>query len=147
MTPDTAAQVGTSISILLGVVTFVFGVRVYKRQMNAQLFVEYTGRFEEIMKSFPENSWTARLNAANLPDPSEALSLSVLKHLNLCSEEFYLFKRRYLSADVWRIWEGEIKRTLATPLFVREWRTLKTEFASYPEFRSFVEKAIQTVEK
>jgi hypothetical protein len=144
MTPDTAAQVGTSISILLGVVTFVFGVRVYKRQMNAQLFVEYTGRFEDIMKSFPENSWTARLNEESLPAPSERLSLSVLKYLNLCSEEFYLYRRKYLAAEVWKIWEAEIKRTLATPLFVREWRTLKSEFKSYPEFQEFVEAAMES---
>ena len=55
-----------------------------------------------------------------LLDPSEELTLCVLKYLNLCSEEFYLDKSKYLADQVWKIWEGKIKRTLATPLFIRE---------------------------
>jgi hypothetical protein len=80
------------------------------------------------------------------PGANDELSLSALKYLNLCSEEFYLQKKGYLAQDIWNIWETEIKRTLGTPLFVGEWTKLKCEFKSYPEFQSFGEQA-QSVSK
>jgi hypothetical protein len=64
----------------------------------------------------------------------------VLRYLNLSSEEYYLFKRGYLRADVWRIWEGEMVRTLRSPLLRREWTKLASEFVSYPEFSTYVEQ-------
>ena len=93
------------------------------------------------MQSFPRGTWNSRLNInAEPPECSDELSLSVLKYLNLCAEEYYLYKRGYLAKDVWKIWECELNRTLRSPLFKREWRTLIGEFESYPEFRDFVQK-------
>jgi hypothetical protein len=142
MTLEVIAQFATALSVVIAVLTVLLAIRVYRRQMNAQLFVGYTGRYEQIMGSFPKDGWSARLNLVDkLPERSDELSLCVLKYLNLCSEEFYLHKRKYLADEVWKIWEREIKRTLATPLFVREWKNLKGEFESYPEFQQFVEAA------
>ena len=53
MTPEVVAQLATSASVLIAVIAVFVGIRVYKRQMNAQLFVEYTGRYEQIMGNFP----------------------------------------------------------------------------------------------
>lgn len=147
MTLEVIAQFATALSVVIAVVTVLLGIRVYRRQMNAQLFVEYTGRYEQIMGSFPRDNWQARLTMEDyLPDPSDELSLCVLKYLNLCSEEFYLHKKKYLADDVWNIWEAEINRTLATPLFVREWSKLRPEFESYPEFQIFVEQAAKPLD-
>ncbi len=65
----------------------------------------------------------------------------MLRYLNLCSEEFYLYKKKYLSSHIWRIWEAELKRTLSSPLVLREWAGLREEFRSYPEFLEYVERA------
>ena len=112
--------------------------------MNAQVFIAYTGRFEEIMQSFPGDTWTARFSISDtLPEPSKELSRSVLRYLNLCSEEFYLYKRGYLAREIWEIWRAELERMLRAPLFRREWQTLRSEFIDYPEFRTYVE-TVQT---
>jgi hypothetical protein len=144
MSIELIIQIGTLLSILFGIAAFFWGINSYKRQMHAQVFIEYTKRFEEIMQSFPRNAWMARLNSESaLPEPSDELSISVLKYLNLCSEEYYLCKDGYLSKRIWRIWEAELKRTLQTPLFKREWQRLSNEFQAYPEFRSYVNEAQQ----
>jgi hypothetical protein len=62
----------------------------------------------------------------------------------LSSEEFYLYKRKYIRRDVWKIWEGEMLRTFRSPLFRREWQKLSSEFVSYPEFFNYKEEAQQT---
>lgn len=142
MSLDFWVQLGTLISIVFGVATFFWGVKSYNRQMNAQVFLEYTKRFDEIMQSFPPNAWAARLNSDEaLSESSNAISMSVLRYLNLCSEEYYLCKNNYLSRKVWGIWEAELKRTLRTPLFMREWKKLSDEFQAYPDFRNYVETA------
>ena len=136
---NTVLQVVTIVSILFGIYTFFSGVRSYNKQMNAQVFLQYTQRYEEIMKSFPKNGWAARINSDEaLPEPSDEISLCALRYFNLCSEEYYLYQDKYLSKRVWGIWEKELVRTLRTPLFRREWIRLRDEFDAYPEFQAFV---------
>ena len=137
-----AIKIGTLISAVAGILTLFIGIRIYKRQTNTQIFLEYTKRYNEIMESFPPEARPARLSLEDkMPDQSEGLSISILRYLNLCSEEYYLCERGYLSKELWGIWEDELKRTLNSPLFVREWEGLRNEFLSYPEFLEFVDDA------
>ncbi|MGA8408568.1 MAG: hypothetical protein WB680_15440 [Candidatus Acidiferrales bacterium] len=123
--------------------SLIVAIVLYRRQSNAQIFLEYTKRYSDVMNMFPPDGRKARLNLfAEPPAESNNLSLAVLRYLNLCSEEFYLCKKKYLSNHVWKIWEAELKRTLSSPLVVREWAAgLSDEFQSYPEFLKYVEKA------
>jgi len=141
----------TAASIFVAVIAFlwgvIWGVKSYRDQMNAQLFLEFTKRFEEVMQSFPKSAWSARLNIEGKPPAkSKALSLSVLRYLNLCSEEYYLYKKGWLHREIWKIWESELIRTLQTPLFIREWKTLAGEFESYPKFKEYVDNAQKALE-
>ena len=136
-----AVQAATLLSSITAVASIWIAVRVYRRQMNAQLFVAYTQRYEEIMSSFPPDARKCRVaNGTELPRQSEALTLAVLRYLNLSSEEFYLYRTGHITRRLWRIWEDELKKTVASDLIRREWVNLQTEFASYPEFRAFVEE-------
>ncbi len=142
MTNEQILAYATLLLVLVTAVGVLAGFVVYSRQCNAQVFLEYTKRYSEIMNKFPPDSRRARLDLfVEPPAASEELSLAVLRYLNLCSEEFYLCQKRYLSKNVWRIWEAELKRTLCSPLVLREWKTLRAEFVSYPEFLDYVASA------
>jgi hypothetical protein len=141
MTSDQISAYATLLIVFFTAVSLVVGIVIYYRQSNAQVFLEYTKRYSDIMNRFPAEGLKARLNLlAKLPEKSDELSLAVLRYLNLCSEEFYLCKQKYLSSRVWGIWEAELKRTLSSPLFVREWAELREEFRSYPEFLEYVDR-------
>ena len=130
----------TVISVFIALSTFIWGVTSYRNQMNAQLFLEFTKRFEEVMQSFPKNAWSARLDIdGKSPEKSKELSLSVIRYLNLCGEEYYLYKKGWLNKGIWKIWEAELIRTLQTPLFIREWKILSGEFEAYPVFKKYVD--------
>ena len=145
-TVELLVQVGSLAALAVAIWGLRQNSKIHERQSNAQTFIEYTGRYERVMSDFPPDAFDARLNtAAALPEPSAALSLVALRYLNLCSEEYYLWRERYLSDSVWSIWEVELKRTLRTPLMRREWVRLRPEFASYPEFSEFVD-AVQNAE-
>ena len=139
---NTLVDIGTLVSLVVAAGGLFFGIRVYRRQMNAQLFLEYTSRYELIMSSFPAEARSARLDlSGHPPEQSEDLTTAVLRYLNLCSEEFYLWKRKYLARDIWNIWESELQKTLQSKLLLREWESLRREFESYPEFVEYVERA------
>jgi hypothetical protein len=142
MTNEQITAFATLLLVAIATLSIFVGVFIYRRQCNAQVFLEYTKRYSEVMNRFPREGLKARLNlSAEPPEKSDELSLAVLRYLNLCSEEFYLCKQKYLSNHVWGIWEDELKRTLSSPLFVREWEGLREEFRSYPEFLAYVEQA------
>src|SRR6266498_3997145 len=97
-------QVATAISTLAAVASVWLAVRIYRRQINAQVFMSYTQRYETIMSGVPDNAFRARFNMGDaLPPQSAALSLSVLRYLNLCSEEYYLCKTGHLDRSLWAI--------------------------------------------
>lgn len=140
MNVDTLVKMIPIFSLLIATITLIFGVVIYKRQVNAQLFIYYAKRYEEIMSSFPPQAKSSRLKIdGDLPESSQEITTAVLRYLNLCSEEYYLYKKKYLSNGIWKIWENELKRTLKSPLIRREWRNIKTEFDSYPKFVKYVE--------
>lgn len=140
MSLQVAAAIGTCVSALAGAGAILVALHTYRRQVNADLFLKYTARYQEVMDSFPAGLRAARLASdGEPPEPSRDLSLAVLRYLNLCSEEYYLCRRGYLSKEVWSIWEDELTRTLSSPLLRREWAELRSEFSAYPEFRNYVD--------
>lgn len=130
---------GAGAAIIAALIGWYSYRTLVKNAAQTLLFMKYTERYEQIMSSFPANAVGTRLDlAGEPPDASVPLTLAVLKYLNLCSEEFYLWKKGLIEDAVWKIWEQELKRTIASPLVRREWKTLQKEFDSYPEFLSYV---------
>lgn len=113
----------------LGVATWTF-----KQTAELQAFLTLTERYENIMNRLPQS---VRSGGAWGPeaDPDFEIRLS---YLNLCSEEFYLRKRRLLSGRVWGIWEEEIRAILSSRPYREAWKALEGEFESYPDFSQFV---------
>ena len=126
-------QLATLVSALIAAIGLIVGIVVYRRQSNAQVFLEYTKRYAQVMDRFPGDARKAKLDLDAAPPPeSEDLTYAALCYLNLCSEEYYLCKTGYLSKAIWRIWEDELKRTLRSPLFRREWIKVKRESSRIP---------------
>ena len=94
---NTYVGIGTLIATVIAAVGLIVGIRVYRRQMNAQVFIEYTKRYEKVLSSFPEVAQKVRFDLTGEPPaPNEEITKAVLRYLNLCSEEFYLYKQGYL---------------------------------------------------
>jgi hypothetical protein len=131
------ADIGQLASALAAVAAIGIGVRTYKRQHNVDTFLHYTERYDAIMEKLPPWARTASRTSGALAKADD-VRMACLAYLNMCAEEFYLWRKGYLSKDLWGIWEAEIIRTLRTELFVDYWAELEPEFKSYEEFRTFV---------
>lgn len=138
---EIAVQIATLITLLLTAAALFFAFWSFRKQTNCQVYLAYTERYEAIMGSFPDGALESRLRLGEtLPARSEDLSICLLRYLNLCSEEFFLYRSGFLSERIWTIWQPEIERMLRSPLFKREWQIIRAEFKSYPVFFAFVEK-------
>jgi hypothetical protein len=140
MTLDSFIRYGSLWTLVLGVLSLGFAIRSYRRQVNAQIFFEIAGRYHDLLQSFPLHEWTNLLNRRDEVPESSAESISgVLRYLEIVHFAFILHDLRYLSKDLWKILQAEHHRTLMSPLFVREWATLRIEFELFPSFLEYVE--------
>lgn len=134
------AQIATAVSVIIAVISIRAAVKANRRQMNVQVLMADAQRYERILESFPPQSLQARFSTADLPPESDQLTQATLRYLNLCSEEFYLWRAKYIEDGLWEIWEQELRRMLQSNLLMREWVKIESEFQSYPEFYQFVKR-------
>ncbi len=130
---------GTLFTLILGVCSLVLGTIIYRRQMNAQIFFEIASGYRDLQQGFPQVVRARLCPGQALPQPSEEVTVYVLRYLLNAFFAFTLHKRKYLSDDLWKILQLEHQRTFSTPLFVREWNVVKAEFEIYPRFTAYVE--------
>lgn len=141
MNLELAVQIATLVTLLLTAGALIFSMCSFRKQMNWQVYLACTERHEKILGSFPAGALRSRLRLSeSLPPKSEELGICILKYLNLCSEEFFLYQNGFVSRKIWSIWRPEIERAIRTPMLRREWERIRNEFQSYPEFLDFVEK-------
>src|SRR3954470_281969 len=140
MTLDTFIRYGSLWTLMLGILSLLFAIRNFRRQVNAQVFFEIANRYQEMLQAFPVYDWVARLSPEEtLPQSSAELKAGVLRYLATVHFAFVLHELRYLSKDLWKILQSEHHRTLTTSLFVREWSTLRHEFNFFPSFLTYVD--------
>lgn len=104
-----------------------FATRSFKEQMNAQVYLAYTERYEKLMADCPPDFRTTMLDL-NLSEVEgkdrDRIKVCLLRYLNLCSEEFHLMQTGYLASEVWGIWRQELEWTLRKRLYLSGWPEL-----------------------
>jgi len=129
-------QVGTLVLGSLGVWVAMFNQR---RQLNAQMFIEISGRFQELLRMFPTEAWLANRNPSQpLPVPSREITDCTLYCMQLIADVYHLRQGGYISKELWNAWEREIKHTLEGRIFRREWEVLAVEFSHNENFLQYI---------
>jgi len=110
-----------------------------RRQLNAQMFIEFSGRFQQILRLFPTQAWLANRNPSEpLPPCSQEITDCTLYCVQFIADAYYLHKSKYISKKLWLLWEREMRRTLSGPVFKREWEKVETEFSHDREFLEYL---------
>ncbi len=139
MPADILAQFGQLGTLLVGSVGIGVALINQRRQLNAQMFIEFSRRFQELLRLFPTEAWLANRNHTQpLPPPSQELTDCTLYTIQLVADVYQLHKGGYVSKNLWMLWEREIKPTLTGPVFQREWEGVAAEFAHNREFEQYI---------
>src|SRR5208283_4382651 len=130
--------------MIIGTVGICVALVNQRRQLNAQMFVEFSGRFQQILRLFPTEAWLANRNPAQpLPPPTQELTDCTLYCIQFIADAYHLHKGAYISKQIWRLWEREIQRTLSGPVFQREWAGVAAEFAHDHEFIHYIDSLMR----
>jgi len=129
-------QVGT---LVIGSVAIYVALINQRRQLNAQMFIEFSRRFQELLRLFPTEAWLAnRSPQESLPPSSRELRDCTLYTIQFVADVYHLHKGGYISKRLWMLWEREIKRTLMGPIVRREWVAVAAEFAHNDAFLRYI---------
>ena len=144
---ESLAQLGNPGTIAVGAIGIFIALRNHHRQLNAQMYVEFSARFQELLRSFPTDAWLANADSSQpLPAPNREVTECTLYVMQFLADIYYLHKGKYLSANLWKLWERGIKKTLGGRVFRREWETLSTEFAYSPDFVEYINTTMRSTE-
>jgi hypothetical protein len=134
-------KVGT---LIVGSVGICVALVNQRRRLNAQMFIEFSGRFQELLRLFPTDAWLANLNPSQpLPPTSQEVTDCTLYCIQFIADVYHLHKGGYISKSLWKLWEREIKRTLTGPVFRREWDGVETEFAHNRDFLRYIDELMR----
>jgi hypothetical protein len=139
------SQVGT---LVLGSLGIWIAMLNQQRQLNAQMFITMSGRFQELLRLFPTEAWLANRNASGpLPARSQEITDCTLYCLQLIADVYQLRQGQYISNTLWHAWEREIKHILEGRIFQREWEWLEVEFSHNGEFLNYINGLMKPSQK
>ena len=130
-------QYATLLSILIGGLGLVVAVLLHRVQLKTQIFLALYAQYDELLKNSSARLWLS-LPDAELPERTEDVIISMLRFCTLVSLTYLLFCERRIPKRMWELMLRSAERRFRSPLFVREWEHLRTEFESFPEFVALV---------
>ena len=111
------------------------------------MYVEFAARFQELLRLFPTDAWLANADSSQpLAAPNKEVTGCTLYVIQYLADIYYLRKGKYLSANLWNLWERGTKKTLAGRVFRRAWETLSTEFTYSPDFVDYINRTMHSTE-
>src|SRR5271169_4053435 len=144
MQADILVQLGQLGTLVIGSVGIWVALLNQRRQLNAQMFIEFSGRFQELLRLFPTEAWLANRNPSKpMPPSSQELTDCTLYAMQLIADVYHLRRAGYISKRVWTVWEREIRKTLTGPVFQREWQGVSAEFAHTADFVNYIDRVMR----
>ncbi len=131
-------QYATLISLLIAGLGLAVASRQHRVQMKTQIFLAMSARYDDLLRSSSAEVWLHLPPDATLPEASRDLSISALRFCTLVSLTYYLYRDHQIPERMWKLMLQSAERRLRSPLFAREWSSLKYEFESFPEFVNLV---------
>ncbi len=139
MSSNLLVQLGTVGTLILGSAGIWVALLNQRRQLNAQMFIEFSKRFQDLLHLFPTEAWIANLNPSKpLPPRSQELTDCTLYCIQLAADVFHLHQGGYISKGLWTLWEREIRHAITGPVFQREWEDAAADFAHIPDFVQYI---------
>ena len=131
-------QYATLLSLLMGGLGVVVAVLNHREQVKTQIFLAMSAQYDELLKNSSAAFWLSVPVGTELPERTDDLTISMLRFCTLVSLTYLLFCERRIPKRMWELMFRSADRRFRSPLFVREWEHLRTEFESFPEFVALV---------
>ena len=128
----------TLFSFLMGGLGLIVAVMNRREQVKTQIFLAISARYDELLQNSSARFWLSVPAGPELPERTEDLTISMLRFCTLVSLTYLLFLERRIPKRMWELMLHSAERRFRSPLFLREWEHLRTEFEAFPEFVALV---------
>ena len=129
--------------VLIAAYAVIVTLRGIRDQLRLSTFLEYTGRYSQIMDAVP---FEARdpyrvFDLESLPtDEREQVLGAVRKYVNLCSEELHLHELGRIDKETWEVWQTGIRDTMRTACFQKGWQMIRREYDFNTGFQEMMDE-------
>jgi hypothetical protein len=106
--------------------------------VKTQIFLALSAQYDQLLKDSSSSLWLSWQPGGELPERTDDLIISMLRFCTLVSLTHLLYLQRRIPGRMWELMLRSAERRFRSPLFMREWEDLKTEFESFPEFSALV---------
>ena len=130
-------QYATLLSLLIAGLGLVVAVLLHRVQVKTQIFLALYAQYDELLKNSSPRFWLS-VPGAELPERTEDVIISMMRFCTLVSLTFLLFREHRIPKRMWELMLRSAERRFRSPLFVREWEHLRSEFEPFPEFVALV---------
>jgi len=89
-------------------------------QVFQTVALEFFRRYADISKGMPGQLRLAKYGADDSPIPDEEwrqITRSMIEYLNLCSEEFALWKQGRVPGEIWELWKGGLRENFEAEIW------------------------------
>jgi hypothetical protein len=130
-------QYATLLSLLIGGLGLVVAVLLHRVQLKTQIFLALYAQYDELLKNSSAQFWLS-VPGVELPERTEDVIISMMRFCTLVSLTYLLFREHRIPKQMWELMLRSAERRFRSPLFVREWEHLRSEFEPFPEFVALV---------
>ena len=113
-------------------------VVIHREQVKTEIFLALSSRYDQLLQSASTDFWLGTPIGTVLPVRSDCVAILALRFCTLVSLGYYLFREHRIPKRMWLLLLSSAERRIRSPLFVREWEHLRSEFESFPEFVELV---------
>ena len=106
----------------------VVAVLNHREQVKTQIFLAMSAQYDELLKNSSAGFWLSVPLGTELPERTDDLTISMLRFCTLVSLTYLLFCERRIPKRMWELMLRSAERRFRSPLFMREWEHLRTEF-------------------
>jgi hypothetical protein len=138
-------MMATLITVIITAIALWITVKQFKKQLQLNFFAEYTKRYQEITLNFPENINETNFDFTKLDKEIYEKTLRYMRaYFDLCSEEYYLYKKGYLDEETWNEWSSGIQFAFSKTAFQKGWEIISLDTAYYNDFTELVNSYLKS---
>jgi len=128
---------------LVAVAALCWQVRESNKQSKMQTFLTYTQRYQDVLVNLPIEIENSTFKPSEDEKEKEITLRWLRAYFDLCSEQYYLSRRKLIDLVVWHRWQGGMRDYLKKPAFLWAWEEIQSNGYYHGEFASFIEGLIE----
>ena len=128
------------LKILFEIRSDVKSRREHREALSLNFYTYFWNRFDKILENLPSDFFDENFDFSSVQN-QEQLKRTIRSYFQMCSQEYYLYKKGKISHEIWTEWENGMKYFFNIPSIIEHYETLGAS-VTHQDFQDYVQKVI-----